>query len=1391
MKKRLASFILCIVMLIGVIPGVMISAEQIESNRQGKTQSVSNYEELISALCDEVVTSILITDDIDIPADNDFSSLEIRKSVTVASGKTLNVKAYNSEEKFGIDYNDLIICDGGSLTLEDNAVLKNECFQSESEEENYLYFGRVSVRFGGSLNAENGIIDEKCVINYEYGENGSDSDALILGNNKPEYVQFTVNNESQLVYALKDIKCTTVAWPERSIEIKNDLSVTKTVFIGDLCTLEVPEGVTLTIEESGTVQVNGLIYVNGTLNNKGCILNHNRIEISKGTLNNKGNIEGLVNGEFDEQPTYSSSVALLDGATVNNFIGEEIGTLNDNISVTDNIYGDSSDVKCSWNYLSGDSTFSRVHKNGYDNHNFNVVAYVFDSELIQSTIDEEEYRADNNENCVRRYGIVIPQGKSAEDNIVEIGGITVPKGTSLILEAYYDGGEGGYDNKFIIGQNKTLTLCRDSVLECYGEGELTVAGELNNLGAFISFGQFTVYGENFINNLSDLYKALSNGGSYILLPFNLDNEEFFSNVTLEGGVTVNKNTELICYSNDLFIIPGLTVEKDAKLTLKYMEVVLSQDSTVNGTLELSGRHSLLLRTPDDAQEEEKTELTISDGGLLVIGENCWVGGDSERFLLVNNGVIENFGGFERSEEHFSGNEPIEYANLRDVVCRLYDRFNGYDNMAELVLDAEDIMGSVDLQPALSYPDVREHMVNNEEPDMSDFEGLTAFSWFIKNGIVPEYDGNPENSLNPYGLITKNGIAEIINRLGNKIAGTEGKSYTDIEGYEYVQRNWIYLPEEDRYTDELSIIADDLQKLLPLPTVDSVVTLKVRRVYDEDNYFYEEVEGYNGNTVRNRHFTKPVVIECVTEKTDDYDNWGGMVFFDNCIFDDKIIVIYNEDFNSGVEFNTNCEFEEDAAVCVIKKEGAKLFNNSRIELRGLPENAEVLALAPTDVTYADRSFYLNGLPIKGGASIGFDCEADHGDADFWTIDHNQCDSSFAVMRLDIYSGSSVEIKEGESVDVSAIVQRINNSGFMVIDGTLKANEINNECWWDFYEDEEQGYYPHLVIGSIELNDSGALKLTGLNNEAYWEGEGDDHHLVGEASFSNNGSLSIDKKQPRFEISVSGKISSFSAKSDKITVSLTRYGDEKASYSSELNGNNSRYEINKVEPGLYIMKVEKDGHLSAEAYVAIICDNITRDFSLTLMQPIENTYIDVPEKSWYTEAALWCNAKGYITGTSDTTFSPSAKLTRAMFVQILAKFNGVDLNTVEYSGRFSDVEANKWYTKAVQWAVDCNITGGTGATTFSPNSPVTREQLATFFYAYCKYMDYDISASVSIDAYSDKDTVSKWALNAVKWAVAEGLISGTGPTTLSPKSYATRAQVAVIFKSFEENYVAKQG
>ena len=190
-------------------------------------------------------------------------------------------------------------------------------------------------------------------------------------------------------------------------------------------------------------------------------------------------------------------------------------------------------------------------------------------------------------------------------------------------------------------------------------------------------------------------------------------------------------------------------------------------------------------------------------------------------------------------------------------------------------------------------------------------------------------------------------------------------------------------------------------------------------------------------------------------------------------------------------------------------------------------------------------------------------------------------------------------------------------------------------------------------------------------------------------------------------------------------------------------------------------------------------------------ITNPFSDVPENTWYTDAAVWSFYKGIITGTSDTTFSPNMQLTRAMFVQILARVAiGSDLDNYKYKGKFNDVKSGDWFAKAVQWAIEDNVTGGTSATTFSPNLPVTREQLATFFFAYAKSKGYDVSASAGLGKYTDAGQISNWATNAIKWAVAEGLISGTSETTISPKMSATRSQAAVIFKNFVEIYVAKQ-
>jgi len=223
--------------------------------------------------------------------------------------------------------------------------------------------------------------------------------------------------------------------------------------------------------------------------------------------------------------------------------------------------------------------------------------------------------------------------------------------------------------------------------------------------------------------------------------------------------------------------------------------------------------------------------------------------------------------------------------------------------------------------------------------------------------------------------------------------------------------------------------------------------------------------------------------------------------------------------------------------------------------------------------------------------------------------------------------------------------------------------------------------------------------------------------------------------------------------------------------------SDYAVNGKRPVYFICDGPKEGALMIGSL----------DYSPT----VEDLYDDVPFRSWFAEGVLFCHEHGLITGTGGRTFSPDMRLTRAMIVQILARLDiGNGLDNYEYSGRFTDVKSSAWYAKAVQWAVDGGVTAGTGENTFSPDLPVTREQLAVFFFAYSRSKSYDVTASSDLDKYTDAGEISSWAVGAIKWAVAKGLISGTSETTLSPKGVATRAQIALIVMKYVEQQSGKR-
>ena len=153
-----------------------------------------------------------------------------------------------------------------------------------------------------------------------------------------------------------------------------------------------------------------------------------------------------------------------------------------------------------------------------------------------------------------------------------------------------------------------------------------------------------------------------------------------------------------------------------------------------------------------------------------------------------------------------------------------------------------------------------------------------------------------------------------------------------------------------------------------------------------------------------------------------------------------------------------------------------------------------------------------------------------------------------------------------------------------------------------------------------------------------------------------------------------------------------------------------------------------------------------------------------------------------GTGIDRFSPNAPLTRAMIVTILYRMAGSP--SVSGSSDFTDVAAGKWFAKAVAWAAANGIVNGYGSGLFGPNDPVTREQLAAILYRYAVYGGMTaVTLEENLGSFADTAQLSAYAIQAMNWAVGQGLINGSG-SNLVPKAQATRAQVAAIIHRYLE-------
>ena len=187
------------------------------------------------------------------------------------------------------------------------------------------------------------------------------------------------------------------------------------------------------------------------------------------------------------------------------------------------------------------------------------------------------------------------------------------------------------------------------------------------------------------------------------------------------------------------------------------------------------------------------------------------------------------------------------------------------------------------------------------------------------------------------------------------------------------------------------------------------------------------------------------------------------------------------------------------------------------------------------------------------------------------------------------------------------------------------------------------------------------------------------------------------------------------------------------------------------------------------------------SLPAHAAIEDTgFSDVDANAWYAEAATYCRDNGLMSGTGGTNFSPNSTMTRSMLAVVLYRLAGSP--SVSGSDAFTDTVEGSWYSSAILWASQQGVISGYGGGLFGTNDPVTREQIATILWRYDGSHDADRGTD-----FADENTISSFAMDAVDWVRANGIMNGKGRNLFDPKSNATRAEVATILMNYTRNEV----
>ena len=181
----------------------------------------------------------------------------------------------------------------------------------------------------------------------------------------------------------------------------------------------------------------------------------------------------------------------------------------------------------------------------------------------------------------------------------------------------------------------------------------------------------------------------------------------------------------------------------------------------------------------------------------------------------------------------------------------------------------------------------------------------------------------------------------------------------------------------------------------------------------------------------------------------------------------------------------------------------------------------------------------------------------------------------------------------------------------------------------------------------------------------------------------------------------------------------------------------------------------------------------------VQPTETPFpfTDVPENRWSYPYIQQLYDAGVVSGTSATTFEPTANVTRAQFVTMLAGLQGADVSAYT-SGKFSDVPADAWYAPYVNWAAENGVVYGVSDTAFAPDAEISRQDMAAMLYRYAGQFGIQLGTGNPAITFTDEADIADYALPAVEALQRAGVISGMPDGSFRPRDTATREQACVM-------------